>query len=116
MEINQRLKAVRKELNLTQVKFGEEIGVVQGYITNLENNRREVTNKVVKLVCSIYNVNEEWLRTGQGTPFNQPRIAHKNIDKALEIFQDLRPEFQDYALRQIDALLELQKKACGETK
>lgn len=69
MTINERLKLLRKKLNLNQTAFGEKVEIAQGHMTNIETGRRELTEKNIKLICMVFNVNEQWLRTGEGEMF-----------------------------------------------
>lgn len=69
MTINERVKMVRKELGLNQTDFGKRIAIAQGYLTNVENGRRDVTEKTIRLICLEFNVSENWLRTGEGEMF-----------------------------------------------
>lgn len=64
-----RIKKIRKELDLTQQKFGERIGVKGNTIAQYENGRNEPIDAVISLICREFNVNEEWLRTGKGEMF-----------------------------------------------
>lgn len=63
-----RIKQVRKDHKLTQVEFGERIGVKGNTITNYENGLRNPTDAVLLSICREFNVSEEWLRTGKGEP------------------------------------------------
>lgn len=67
--MNERLKKLRKTLDLTQQKFGERIGVKGNTIAQYELGRNEPIDAVVNLICREFNVNEEWLRTGEGDMF-----------------------------------------------
>lgn len=69
MDINDRVKAVRNQLELTQVEFGSKTGISQGHLTSIENGKRTVTEKTLKVICATFDVNEEWLRFGQGEMF-----------------------------------------------
>ncbi len=71
MDINARFKQVRLELAMGQEEFGSEIGLSKSGISNIENGVRKVTDKHIKLVCAIFNVNEAWLRNGEGEMFNR---------------------------------------------
>lgn len=71
MELKDRIKSIRKENKLTQVEFGESIGVKGNTITNYETGLRNPTDAVIKSICRIYNINEEWLRTGEGEMYRQ---------------------------------------------
>lgn len=72
LTINERVKMLRKQLGLNQTDFGQRIAVAQGYLTNIENGHREVTDKVQKLICLEFNVSEDWLKNGVGEIFIQP--------------------------------------------
>lgn len=67
--MNERLKKLRKTLDLTQQKFGERIGVKGNTIAQYELGRNEPIDAVINLICREFNVNEEWLRTGEGDMF-----------------------------------------------
>ena len=63
-EINKRFKQVRTDLGLTQEEFGNRIGLSKSGISNIEHGTRKVTSKHIKLICSIFSVDELWLTTG----------------------------------------------------
>lgn len=64
-----RIKQIRKNAKLTQVEFGEKIGVKGNTITNYENGLRNPTDAVILSICREFNINEDWLRTGEGEMF-----------------------------------------------
>lgn len=64
-----RLKELRKELGLTQEKFAERLRMKRNSIANYEIGRNEPIDAVISLICKEYNVNETWLRTGEGEMF-----------------------------------------------
>lgn len=64
-----RIKKIRKDKGLTQVEFGEKIGVKGNTVTNYENGLRNPTDAILHSICREFNVNEEWLRTGEGEPY-----------------------------------------------
>lgn len=61
-----RIKQIRKENKLTQVEFGEKIGTKGNTITNYETGLRTPTDAVIRSICREFNVDETWLRTGEG--------------------------------------------------
>ena len=69
MILNERLKKIRKALKLTQVKFAKEIGLSQTSLGMIEVGERKVQDRHIKTICSLFNVNEEWFRTGNGDMF-----------------------------------------------
>lgn len=69
--MKERIKQIRKNERLTQTEFGERIGVKGNTITNYETGLRNPTDAVIKAICREFNVNETWLRTGEGDMFIQ---------------------------------------------
>ena len=67
--MNERLKKLRKVLDLTQQEFGERLGIKRNTIATYESGRNEPIDAVVSLICKEFNVNEEWLRDGSGEMF-----------------------------------------------
>lgn len=63
--INQRVKELRLKLGLSQDDFGNAIGLSKSGISNIENGARSVRETHIKLICSAFDVDETWLRTGE---------------------------------------------------
>lgn len=79
MEIHERIQTLRKTLGLSRRAFGEKIGVTESVIVNIEFNRLkkpEQKEPIYILICKEFNVNEMWLRTGEGSYEN---MFNKNI-------------------------------------
>ena len=66
MTINERIKAIRKKTGLSQTDIAERLGTTRGVITNLEGAKTEPNEPFLRLICKEFNVNETWLRTGEG--------------------------------------------------
>ena len=75
----ERLKSFRKDiLKLSQTEFGERLGVTRAVIKNMELGTVELKEPMIKLACAEFNLNEHWLRTGEGNMYktdNQDDIA-----------------------------------------
>lgn len=69
--MNERIRALRKALGLTQEKFAEKLHIKRNTLANYEIGRNEPIDAVVTLICTTFDVNEEWLRTGEGEMFEQ---------------------------------------------
>ena len=69
MTQGERVKEVRKTLDLTLEKFGEQLGVTKVAISNIEKGNRNLTDQMSKAICREFNVSEEWLRDGTGNMF-----------------------------------------------
>lgn len=83
--MNSRLKQVRKELHYSQKDFADKLLLTQGTLAQIEKGARSVTDRTIKLLCSEFNVNEEWLRTGNGAMFNSPKSKIQSIAKELNL-------------------------------
>lgn len=67
--MNERIKQLRLALGLNQSDFGERIKVKQTTIAGYESGARVPRDSVIASICRLYNVNERWLRTGDGEMF-----------------------------------------------
>lgn len=75
MKINDRIKKVRNSLNLSQIEFAKRLGVTQPSLSDIEKGKTEnIDGRNIKIICSEFNVNEDWLRTGKGTMFNEANL------------------------------------------
>ncbi len=70
--MNERIRELRKTLNLTMEKFGEKLGVKKNTVSQWENGINSITDQMFRSICREFSVNEEWLRTGEGDMFIIP--------------------------------------------
>lgn len=63
--INERVKELRQNLHMSQEEFGKAIGLSKSGISNIESGARNIRDAHIKLICSSFNVSENWLRTGK---------------------------------------------------
>lgn len=68
--MHERIRKLRKSLDLTQEKFAERIGIKRNTIATYESGRNEPVDSVVALICREFHVNEDWLRYGTGEMFS----------------------------------------------
>lgn len=67
--MNERIKWLRNNLGLTQTGFAEKLNISQNYVWMMEKGERLPSNRTIKDICRIFNVDEVWLHTGTGEPF-----------------------------------------------
>lgn len=67
--MNERIRKLRKQLNLTMEKFGQKLGVKKNTVSQWESGANSLTDQMFKSICREFNVNEEWLRSGKGEMF-----------------------------------------------
>lgn len=70
MTQSERIKEIRKTLNLTLEKFGEKLGVKKNTVSQLENGRNSLTEQMAKAICREFNVNYDYLVNGEGDMFS----------------------------------------------
>lgn len=104
--MNERIKKLRKALDLTQQEFADKISVKRGAIANYEIGRNIPSDSVISLICREFNVSEEWLRNGTGEMFKpspssalDALAAEYSLDHgsyiAIEKFLKLSPELRE---------------------
>lgn len=104
--MNNRIRTIRQSLKITQSKFGEHIGLKQSSINDIEHGKCNITERVIISICSRFNVNENWLRTGKGEMFN---ISDKKYQEFFEIYEQFPEPLQDFLKRTAQDLLDTQK-------
>lgn len=77
-----RIRELRKTLEMTQNDFAVRIGLTQNTITKYETGLRSPSNQIVISICREFNVNEDWLRTGNGDMFN-PMSEDEELDNYI---------------------------------
>lgn len=96
MTLNERVRHLRQDvLNLSQREFAEKIGIKQSAQSAVELSRAAVTDRNITVICSTYNVREEWLRDGTGEIFQKSESFsldqfvrdHGGTDLELEIIR-----------------------------
>lgn len=71
MTVGERIKHLRKRKGLTQAQFAEQIGIAGASLSTIESGKNGASNSTIKAICTIYNVSETWLRTGEGEMFEE---------------------------------------------
>lgn len=67
--MNERLKKLRKALDLTQQEFADRLGVKRNTIAQYEIGRNEPIDAVIVSICREFNVSRKWLCDGVGEMF-----------------------------------------------
>lgn len=65
-KICERFKEIRNLLGMKQWDFAKEIKLTQGHVSDIENKRKGVSDRVIEIICLKFNIREEWIRTGKG--------------------------------------------------
>ena len=105
--MNCRIKKIREENKRSQEEFGKRIGVGRSSISKLESGENNPSDQTILLICNTFNVNEDWLRTGEGEMF-KPLSRSETIAKfAGELMKD---EDDSFRRQLVEALAQLDEK------
>ena len=113
MTQGERVREIRKKLDLTLEKFGEKLGVGRGAISAIELGNSNLTDQMAKSICREYNVSYDYLIYGEGDPFDDlPQtildelciqyeldgIDRQIIDLYISLPKELRDKVKAYVL------------------
>lgn len=104
MTQGERVREIRKAKGLTLDKFGDKVGVTKQTVSRIENGINNLTDQMFLSICREFNVNEQWLRTGEGDMF-----IEQTRDEEIEQFIGdlLRDEDDSFKKRLISGLAAL---------
>lgn len=104
MTVNERVKELRKSMNLTLEKFGNSLGVGKSAIFKIESGENNLTDQMIKLMVKEFGVNENWLRTGDGEMFPE----YTRADAIAKLADDIMTEVPDsFKSRLVTALAQM---------
>lgn len=120
MNINERIKQLRKEAGLNQRQFASKLGLTQSGVSYMEQSGSTVADSTIKTICSILNLNENWLRNGIGPMKLEPKgfslddfiDERKGTDLEKEIVRtyfELDPDIRKILLEHLKNNLSLSK-------
>ena len=102
--MNQRMKMVRETLRMSQAAFAESADIGLGVIKNIDSNRTEPNDHYFNVLCATYNVNRDWLETGEGDMFVEKTREEEILDWATSLLSadnEFKRRFI-YALSRLD--------------
>jgi len=79
MTIGDRIKIVREAKEKSQRDFASSIKISQPALAMFENGQREPKPIHIEQICSKYNINEDWLQTGEGEMESKKSIIWGDI-------------------------------------
>lgn len=118
--MRERVRELRKSLNLTLEKFGSKLGVGKNAISRIETGKSNITEQMFKSICREFNVNPEWLRNGTGDMFleldedgiiagwvgkvlkDKPKSFRKNVISVMSTWTE---EDWDWIEKQVRAII-----------
>lgn len=102
--MNERIKMIRKNLNMTQDEFSAKIGLSRNFIAQIESGTKFPSDRTIKDICRKFSVNEEWLRTGKGEPQRKRTRSQEIIEFTNDALEDVDDSFRKRLLHALAKL------------
>ena len=93
--MNNRISLIRKELGLSQRAFGDKIGISGASVARLESGENNPSAQTIQLICSVFNVNAEYLKDGADVPIF---LEEGEEDAVLKVLMGTDPRKRDTIL------------------
>ena len=108
-----RLKKIRAALNLTQTEFAKQAGISRSIVAAYEGGTSPISERTMNDICRVFNINERWLRTGEGQMFKEQSDIDNQL--AAEVAKLIQSE-DDFTKKLIHAYLRLPDDAKDKVK
>ena len=92
--MNERIKSIRKSYGLSQEEFGKKLKIGRSSVAKLESGENNPSEQTIDLICREFNINEEWLRPGEGEP-KKKRTRNQELQAfANDVMEDVDESFK----------------------
>ncbi len=92
--IGERIKELRKTLGVTQTEMAKRLLLERGSMCDIERGKvKKVTERVIKSICQEFNVNEAWLKTGEGETFKSDSELFESLSPLISTLTELEKRF-----------------------
>ena len=84
----ERIRLMRKQLNMTQEQLAQRLGIGKAALSMIETGKARLSARNRNILVQDFNTNPDWLETGEGKMFNaEPNLTPLNIhsDRALPL-------------------------------
>jgi transcriptional regulator with XRE-family HTH domain len=107
--VYERIKEIRATLELSQREFSKRIYITQSFYGDIELGKKNINDRIIQLIATQFNVNKEWIKTGEGEIFSSPPPDIRR-ERLIEIYNQLPEWLQDCLIEQSNLLLKKYKK------
>ena len=101
--MSERIAAVMEALGLTNTAFAARLNVSQSFVSRLASGGKIPSDRTIADICREFNVNEDWLRTGEGDMF----LKRSRDEELAAFFGDITSGEPDFRRRLVTALSRL---------
>lgn len=110
MDIVDRLIKIREDKGYSQEKFALELGLSRNFINQVENRKKNISDRTISDICREFDVNEDWLRNGTGEMFKPISKSDQIADMISDV---MKSDEEDFKWRLISALSRLDDSGWG---
>ncbi len=110
MNINERIKTVRKETGLNQTDFAEKIGISMNGLSMLERGVNNPSKQTIDLICREFHISKVWLETGEG------EMEEPELDEFAVLAAELLQNKDDFVIRAYREFLKVYLKMDPQSK
>lgn len=105
--MNERIQYIISSLGLKKVEFAKKLNLSQPYVSELCSGKTKPSDRTINDICDKFNVNEQWLRTGEGEMFRQ---LTRDEEIAAFLGSLIKEDDNEFRKRFINALAKLDEK------
>lgn len=91
--MKERFAQIRKAEGLSQEKFGNKLNMSRTGIASIESGQSAITDRTIADICRVFNINEEWLRIGEGPMHRPPMTADNELAASIGELINSNDEF-----------------------
>lgn len=124
--MKERIRELRRHLNMTMEEFGARIGLTKSAVSFIESGRNGARDQTVFAICREFGVSEAWLRTGKGEMFEQTRASvldrlsteydlSREQRSVIEAFLDLDPQERDVILKYVHNVFDRSAESAAQS-
>lgn len=114
--MDERIKELRRKLGLTQSEFAEYVGLSRSHISQIECGFEgaNLSDRAIKNICDKCNVNEQWLRYGNGSMLNPAASENTVVDFLVDVLKNPGTDFKHRFIARLASLNPSQWKVLEE--
>ncbi len=87
-DLGNRIRLLRKRLNLKQTEFANSLSISQSHLSKIESGTENMSDSVIKLISYEFGANEEWIKSGTGEMF-KTASSLREFEEALSTIDDM---------------------------
>jgi len=108
-DISKRLREVRKYFGLSIKEFSQQIYVSNSLYGSIEHGDRELSDRICQLIVSKFNVNRNYILTGEGSMFNTDSPPDARLNRIFQIYNEVSDPLKEMILQMSRIILEHHK-------